>query len=131
MKISVIILLAFAMIAGCFACRKDHDNKPTQGIEGKWTGTYINDASGNTFYYSFQFKPGGVMQEINSSGTVIGEGTWEFSGNVLTGHYTWLAPGSSSYTIVGAYYPATGKILGNWGYGNSATDGGTWEMNKQ
>lgn len=31
---------------------------------------------------------------------------------------------------MGAFNPSLGKILGNWGYDDSTTDGGLWEMNK-
>ena len=30
-----------------------------------------------------------------------------------------------------SFYKEEGKLLGDWGYGNSATNGGTWQMHKQ
>src|ERR1041384_4500917 len=82
MKIVKIITAALIFATGMMSCKKDHENKPnTVTIEGHWEGTYVNDASGNTFYYSFNIKSGGVIEEINSSGQKIGEGTWTLDNN--------------------------------------------------
>ena len=133
MKIVKIITAALIFATGMMSCKKDHENKPnTVTIEGHWEGTYVNDASGNTFYYSFNIKSGGVIEEINSSGQKIGEGTWTLdNNNILTAHYNWLPPSNSSYSVIAAFYPNTSKLLGDWGYGANATNGGTFEMTKK
>ena len=129
MKISKIILISALVLAGFTACKKDSDSSNKQtSIEGLWKGSYINDASGNSFFYSFNIKTGGVIEEVNSSGQKIGVGTWELENNILSAHYKW--PGGSEYSVLGAFNKEQGKLLGNWGYGNSATNGGTWEMTK-
>ena len=129
MKISKIILIALVTLPGFIACKKDKVEKQTSNIEGRWVGTYVNEASGNSFYYSFNIKPGGVIEELNSSGQKLGQGTWEFENNILTAKYTWTS--GSKYSVIGAFYKQDGKLLGDWGYGDSATNGGTWEMHKQ
>jgi hypothetical protein len=132
MNFSKIMFSAFVVIAALMSCKKDHDEIKKTTIEGRWEGAYINDASGNSFYYSFNIKPGGIIEEINASGEKIGEGTWEIdSNNIFSAKYKWIPPiWHSTYTVIGALYHETGKLLGNWGYGSSATNGGTWEMQK-
>lgn len=129
MKISKIILIALVALTGFASCKKDKVEAKTIGIEGRWVGTYVNDASGNSFYYSFNIKPGGVIEELNSSGQKLGQGTWEFENNILTAHYSWTS--GSKYSVIAAFYKEDGKLLGDWGYGDSATNGGTWVMHKQ
>lgn len=129
MKISKIILIALVALTGFASCKKDKVEAKTTGIEGRWVGTYVNDASGNSFYYSFNIKPGGVIEELNSSGQKLGQGTWEFENNILTAHYSWTS--GSKYSVIAAFYKEDGKLLGDWGYGDSATNGGTWVMHKQ
>lgn len=128
MKISKIILITTIALAGFASCKKDKVEKQTT-IEGRWVGTYINEASGNSFFYSFNIKPGGIIEELNSSGQKLGQGTWELENNILSAEYTWTS--GSKYSVLGAFYKDKGKLLGDWGYGSSATNGGTWEMHKQ
>ncbi|MEI9943673.1 MAG: hypothetical protein WDN26_05575 [Chitinophagaceae bacterium] len=132
MKILTTAFIALFVSATLFSCKKDKDATPANvAVEGKWEGTYINSASGNSFFFSFNFKSGGVMEEIDSNGEKIGEGTWTFENNILMAKYHWLPPYSSSYSVIAAYYKNTGKLLGDWGYGNSNNDGGTWQMTKK
>ena len=132
MKIFTTAIVTVCMSAALVACKKDNSTSlppsTPASLEGKWVGTYVNDASGNSFYYSFNIKPGGIIEEVNSSGEKIGEGTWTYDNNILSAHYHWLPPHTSTYSIIAAYYTNTKKLLGNWGYGDSNTDGGTWEM---
>jgi len=131
MKISKIILIALVTVTGIISCKKDKTEVQAQttNIEGRWVGTYINETSGNSFYYSFNIKPGGIIEELNSSGQKLGQGTWELENNILTAKYTWTS--GSTYSVIGAFYKEDGKLLGDWGYGDNATNGGTWEMHKQ
>jgi hypothetical protein len=129
MKISKIILIALVALTSIASCKKDKVEAKITSIEGRWVGTYVNDASGNSFYYSFNIKPGGIIEELNSSGQKLGQGTWEFENNILTAHYSWTS--GSKYSVIAAFYKEDGKLLGDWGYGDSATNGGTWVMHKQ
>ncbi len=129
MKISKIILIAFVALTGFISCKKDKVEKQTTAIEGRWVGTYVNDASGNSFYYSFDIKPGGAIEELNAAGQKLGQGTWKLENNILSAKYSW--PGGNGFSILAAFNKEQGKLLGDWGYGNSATNGGTWEMHKQ
>lgn len=129
MKISKIILIALVALTGFASCKKDKVEAKATSIEGRWVGTYVNDASGNSFYYSFNIKPGGIIEELNSSGQKLGQGTWEFENNILTAHYSWTS--GSKYSVIAAFYKEDGKLLGDWGYGDNTTNGGTWVMHKQ
>ena len=130
MKISTVLLIALVSLPVLFSCKKDKD-KPTitPTIEGRWEGSYINAASQNSFYYSFNIKAGGVFEEIGSNGQKLGEGTWSMENNILTAHYAY--PNGNEYTVIAAYYKDQAKLLGDWGYDNSGTDGGTFEMDKK
>ena len=129
MKISALAFIALFTITGLVSCKKDHDSpKVSSGIQGHWEGTYKSSASGNTFFYAFNIKAGGVIEEVNSSGEVLGTGTWQIDNNILSAHYAW--PSGTDFSVLAAYYPQNNKLLGDWGYDNSATDGGTWEMSK-
>lgn len=129
MKISKFFLIAAVVLTGLASCSKDkNDTKKQTSIEGVWTGTYVNDASGNSFFYSFNIKAGGTIEELNSSGQKIGQGTWEIENDILTATYQW--PSGGKYSVIAAFYKDQGKLLGDWGYGISATNGGTWQMTK-
>jgi hypothetical protein len=129
MKISKIILIAFVALTGFISCKKDRAEQKHATIEGRWVGTYVNNASGNSFYYSFNIKQGGVIEELNAAGQKLGQGAWELENNILTANYAW--PGGGNFSIIAAFSKEAGKLLGDWGYGDSATNGGTWQMNKQ
>ena len=128
MKFSKILLAIIAITTVLFSCSKNKSDLPPATIEGRWVGTYVNEASGNSFYYSFNIKPGGIIEEINSAGQKIGEGNWEIANDILTAEYSWTNGGD--FSVIAAFYKNERKLLGDWGYGNSATNGGTWQMTK-
>ncbi|WP_336514679.1 hypothetical protein [Pollutibacter soli] len=129
MKTTGIIALFIAVLAGFSSCKKD-DIEAKVGINGVWTGNYTVDPSTEKGFFSLNFKSNGVLEELSSAGAVKGTGTWEMdSNNIITGSYKMTASGNR-YSIVGAFYPQQKKVLGNWGYDDSATDGGTYELSK-
>lgn len=129
MKISKSILLSVITMTTLFvSCSKDKSEPQPVSIEGRWVGSYVNDASGDKFYYSFNIMAGGVIEELNSSGQKIGEGTWEIENDILTAEYSW--PGGADFSVIAAFYKNDAKLLGDWGYDDSVTNGGSWEMTK-
>lgn len=130
MKIAKIMMLASLAIFTFISCKKDDEPK-SFALEGKWVGTYVNQASGNSFFFSLNIKPGGIIEELNQAGQKTGEGTWEIEHDILTAHYKMVAPNSQGYSIIAAFYKNNGKLLGDWGYDESATDGGTFQLSKQ
>ena len=114
------------------SCKKDDVEKPAAlAVEGAYFGKYGfgNDAPSEDQKYNI--KAGGVFQEIGTnSGTVVGEGTWQMNGNVLTATYTIVWAPFSKYSISATFDPATGKLTGTWGNDNNVSDGGKIDMVK-
>lgn len=114
-----------------FACSKSTDKPASATIEGVWVGKYGTGDNKPSAFYSFNIKANGVIEELDVNGTVKGQGTWELENNILMATYQYLPPANNKFSVLGAFNAAQGKILGNWGYGESVTDGGTWEMTKK
>jgi hypothetical protein len=83
-----------------------------------------------SIYYRLNVKHGGAIEELNSGGLSKGSGTWNLNGNTFTAHYQWKAPLNTVFTIAATYDAASKKLVGTWGYDNSATDGGKWEATR-
>lgn len=126
-KFLLVLLVAISFVA----CKKDNASAAAS-IEGKWVGKFGNGENKPASFYSFNIKPGGIIQELNQNGEATGEGEWQLdSNNILFATYSTFPPNVKVYTVMGAFNAAQGKIAGNWGYDDSATDGGLWEMSKQ
>lgn len=134
MKFLKLSLLAFVLGTLLLSCSKDNDPvkvPPAPGIEGKWIGAYGFDNETPHVFYSFNIKPGGVIEELNQNGNSKGSGNWTLTGTTFTAHYQWKAPLSTIFTVTATYDEATHKLTGTWGYGDSDDDGGLWELTKQ
>lgn len=129
LKIALIALFTSGIFVACKKEKTEKPENPAQSIEGTWVGKYGFGNDAPSIYFSLKFKSGGVIEEIGSSGEVKGTGTWEMTGNTITAHYSYVS-NQNSFSLVAAFDASTGKLLGNWGYGSSATDGGLWEMTK-
>src|SRR5215207_4959017 len=114
MKISRILIAALMVIAVfVFAsCNKDNDKNPVS-IEGKWVGSY-SFMTGTPYYFSFNIKANGEIQELNPNGGVEGSGTWELDNatNVFSAHYTWTT--GEIFSVVAAFDKNNGRLIGNW-----------------
>ena len=104
MKILRLTLIAAMTLTGLVSCSKNKAGTQSKRttIEGFRANAYTNEAQGNNFYYRFNFKPGGVIEEINASGQKTGQGTWELENDILSSTYTWTKHmhGQVSATIV-------------------------------
>ena len=125
-------LLLFTAIT-LAACSKSHDAPPANdSVQGVWIGKFGTGAGNPSSFFSYNFKAGGVLEELTDNGQVKGTGTWKLDNKILTGYtINVVAPVGNKYSMIGAYNAEQGKILGNWGYGSSTTDGGLWEMSKK
>ena len=132
MKIFKIALLSMMILTGIVSCTKDSDSPSTNpsALEGLWVGAYGYDNDNPSISYRFDIKPGGIIHEVNSSGQSKGSGTWKLEGNIFTAKYTWNPPLGTTFSVIATYDASKKKLLGNWGWGNSATDGGLWSMTK-
>lgn len=122
--------MAFVMLL-VFACSKDNDQPAATGITGIWVGKYGTGNNKPSVFYSFNIKSDGTIEELDANGAVKGKGTWELENNIIMATYKYLPPANTQFSVLGAFNAAQGKILGDWGYGESVTDGGTWEMTKK
>lgn len=123
----------FAMLASVLfiACSKDKDSTPApQTLEGRFVGQYKFTNSAPTYYYSLNFKAGGILEEINSSNQKIGEGTWQLNGSTMTASYHYTFGNQTAFSLSATFDGSLNKLTGTWGFDNSATDGGTFEMVK-
>ena len=111
------------------ACSKSNSsNKPFESIEGVWKGTVVTEYDNEVYFWSFNIKSGGVLEVLNKTGGVLATGTWSIENNIFLASYT---EEGDKFSIIGSHNKSLGKLLGNWGYDNSTTDGGTWQMTKQ
>ena len=135
MKAVKLSLLALCSLTTLFvSCSKDNDSTPpvpTDSIEGVWQGKYGYDNESPSINYIFNIKPGGVIEELNSSGASKGSGTWTLSGTEFTAHYQWKAPLLTVFTVKATFDKSTSKLTGTWGYNNSNNNGGKWTMTRK
>lgn len=135
MKFLKFFIVALLLSTAFFSCKKDNndDFTPTpsnSAIEGKWVGKYGYQNDAPTIYFCLNVKPGGIIEELNSSGESKGSGTWSMNGNTFTAKYQWKAPLNTIFSVIATYDPATGKLSGTWGWNDNATTGGKWENSK-
>jgi hypothetical protein len=93
---------------------------------GRWVGTWGNGTQENPNYYSFHFNGDGTLQLYNQSNEVIANGTYQVTGNQITGSYNYTTGGTFS---VSGSVDAAGILRGTWGSGNNVSGGGRWVMN--
>lgn len=133
MKLLKIAVLSLLCVSTFMACKKDKDDKTTtnaSGMAGTWVGKYGNGTDSPNIYYAFSIKSNGTLEEINKYGVKIGEGIWTISGNKFVATLHYLANPSGGFSVTATLNDSKNKLTGTWGYGNSATDGGAFYMNK-
>lgn len=133
MKFLKFAIVALLLSAAFFSCKKDNDDDfkaPTgnTAIEGKYVGKYGYGNEVPSISYILNVKPGGIFEELNTSGvSKCISGTWSLNGNVFTAKYQWKAPLNTKFSVAATFDASTGKLVGTWGYDDSATNGGKWE----
>jgi hypothetical protein len=131
MKISKWLTAMLVATITFVSCNKDNDSNENKSIEGRWVGTYVNDASTDTFYYRLNLKSNGDLEELNSSGAVVGSGQWQLNENTNVFMSAYQSTGGQDFSLIAAFDKEAGKLIGNWGYDNSNTDGGTFDLEKE
>ena len=132
MKIVNYLILVVAVAVTAISCSKSsNDDTPTtsNSIDGVWQGTLVTESSKITSFYAFDIKPNGVLHRLNEAGNIVGTGIWSIDNNIFNG--TYKTESNTKYSVIGSYNKGINKILGNWGFNNSVTNGGTWEMMKK
>jgi hypothetical protein len=124
MKILKMAIIALFTSAALTACKKDNvETAHTFTIEGKWVGT--TNGSG---YLGMNIKPGGSLDRLNSSGSIVASGNWQLKGDSLLGNYEFLSSGTE--VIFKALVNKTQNTFsGNWS--NSGGEVGTMTASKK
>lgn len=121
LKSALVVLL---MTATFFACKKE-DAQPSFTIEGVWKGKI---GTGNVTpggQYALNIRQGGSLERINTSGGVSASGTWQLSGNTLTGTYTY--PSGTVVTFSGSVDKKQQTITATW---QNQSEQGTFHATK-
>jgi hypothetical protein len=129
MKLFRFTILSLALAMTFMSCsKKDSDDSTpvSSSLNGVWTGKSVTESNNSTSFYSFEIKPDGTLNRLDEAGAIAGTGTWSVSNNIFEG--TYKNANNAKFSVIGSYNKGLAKILGNWGYGNSVTNGGTWEM---
>lgn len=141
LKSLCIVLMTMLISAAFLACSKGKDVVPeaskrespvpdaTSAINGLWTGKYYGVSKSIPVYFSFKVKSEGRLDVLNAAKDVIGSGIWTLNGNVFKAVYT-VSSSGITYSVAAGLYNSPDKFSGTWGYNNSDTDGGFWDMNK-
>lgn len=130
LKFAIAVLFFSAIFT---ACKKESASSPNNtAIAGVWAGQYGYDNDDAEFFYSFKIKADGTMEEIDSFGEQIGEGTWTLNGNTFTATHHFLPPYNKTYISTAIYDAAAKKLRnGTWKYSDKAVDEGKWYMLQQ
>jgi len=124
MKILKIAVIALFTSAAFMACKKENVAPAAPfSIEGKWEGSTSNGG-----YFGMNIKPGGSLDRLNSSGSVVASGNWELNGNTLSGSYHFLTSGTD-VTFSAAVNKNQNTFSGNWS--NSGGEQGTMTASKK
>lgn len=119
------LLVMFVFFALTTSCKKENDSKPGFVVEGKWQGKIGTDPAVPISQFSLNLKSGGVLERINSGGTVSGTGTWSVNGDQFIGNYT-LNSGTS-IQLFGTVKKNINQIDGTWI--NNGGETGKWFLN--
>lgn len=130
MKLLKFTIFSLALVLTLVSCSKKSSNDPpppsSNSLDGVWTGKSVTESNNTTSFYSFEILPNGTLNRLDEAGAVVGTGIWSISSNIFEG--TYKNANKDKFSVIGSYNKGLAKILGNWGYGNSVTNGGTWEM---
>lgn len=131
MKTLKICALTALMFAALLGCKKDDPAPVTESIAGRWEGKYGNGTKTPDWFWSFEISPGGVIDELNSSGDKIGDGIWTLSGDKFLSTYHNDFPYNATYSLKATYNSSEKTLTGTWGFRNNDSDGGTFKLTKK
>lgn len=129
LKITMLSCAFVLMLASCSKKSSDDSTPVSNSIDGTWSGSSVTESTNTKSFYSFDIKPNGVLNRLDETGAVVSTGVWSMSNNIFEG--TYKNANNAKFSVIGSYNKTLAKILGNWGYGNSVTNGGTWEMTRK
>lgn len=133
MYLKFLIIATLVAMITLASCEKDNSTPAEVAIEGKWVGKYSILSEPYNNYYSFHIKADGELERLDSTGTVTGYGSWEFSNNntVIYGTYSLITPTANTFSFIANFDKDAGELDGTWGQGAQEYGGGYWYMEKQ
>ena len=86
--LNIFLLLVFSTLVFS-SCHKNNDapTVPATQLAGKYEGKFGTGSNTPSAFYAFNIKENGVLEEIKSSGEVVGVGTWTITGTNFRGSY--------------------------------------------
>lgn len=129
MKIASRVLVTIFLALSLVACSKDEDAASSFSAPGKWEGALIDGDNGASAFYGLQLNSNGTLTRYKSTGELLGEGSWEITGNSFKAHYVF--PSGSKFSIAGTVDKTKNKMSGTWGPGNNTSGYGTWHATKK
>ena len=124
MKVLQILAVTLLMTIGFTSCSKDKDDDaPVYVMEGKWTGKLSSGSGTPTGQFAMNAKPGGSFERLGSSGSVVGTGSWNLTGNSFTANYT-LTSSGTVINLTATLEKASNKLTGSWT--NDGGGSGLW-----
>jgi len=100
-------------------------------INGKWTGTQVNDYGQYPQSVAFTLTNAGeIIMASEQTGAIAAQGTYTFVNNIINGSYKLLSS-SETISFTGSYDPNTKKMTCNLGMGNKTNGQGKWVVSKQ
>jgi hypothetical protein len=132
--LKLIALLFFALIS-FVSCDVNIDND-TQlpdnvAVRGTYSGLFGFGDEAPESSIKCKIKEGGVFQEIGiHSGSVVGQGTWEMNGDILTADYTTTFAPYNKYSMRLTFNINSGNLKGTWGGEFDDSDGGKIDLYK-
>ena len=121
--------LILAVIIPVSSCSKSKDDAgPDLSLfEGRYVGKIGTGTVTPAGYFSLLLKSGGKLERLSEQGNILGEGTWEVSGEYFGAHYF-----NNEQTIevtLNAKIDEAKTIGGGWI--NTGDKHGTFVLNKQ
>jgi hypothetical protein len=133
MRILTSAFIALFISTTFLACKKESDKPATpNAVAGVYSGKYGLGSEDPDNNYTLNLKAGGTIEELGmSSGNPVARGTWVLNGTTLTAKYTMLYSPFNNYFLVAAFDASSGTFTGTWGYENSSTDGGKFQVSRK
>ncbi|MFM2283688.1 MAG: hypothetical protein RL222_1192 [Bacteroidota bacterium] len=134
MKKTIYLAVLFLVIGmTATSCKKDETDPVT--VVGFWQGKYSNVSTPTTFSFGYAalLRSDGTCRFFSSTDTTTAskaEGTYSLTGSTLNATYTYISPGSGTYSVTATVNSVNAYMEGTWGSGTSTTNGGSFFLHK-
>ncbi len=126
MKIVKSLVVALLVTSFFVACKKDNTPPPFT-IEGKWEGKIGTGNATPSGQYALNIKSDGVVERVNSNGTVTASGNWQLAGDNFSATYNYQ--NGTVVEVTAHMDKGSKKLSGSWE--NNGGEEGAFYANKQ